>query len=149
MGIDLLITDSKNEDFIRLTKLLDKDLEERNGDIQKQFDPYNKVDQIDAVILYKDQIPAACGAFKKYDDNTAEIKRIFVAKENRGQGLSKRLMSQLETLAKNKGYHDAVLETGIKQFEAINLYKSMGYKVTENYEPYVGNANSVCMKKRL
>ena len=82
MGIDLLITDSKNEDFIRLTKLLDKDLEERNGDIQKQFDAYNKVDQIDAVVIYQDHVPAACGAFKKYDDNTAEIKRIFVAKEN-------------------------------------------------------------------
>jgi len=42
-----------------------------------------------------------------------------------------------------------VLETGIKQHEANNLYKNTGYEIIENYEPYIGNTNSVCMKKAL
>ncbi len=147
--MELLKTDTTNKDFILLEKLLDKALEERNGDIQKQYDQYNKVDKIDAVIIYIDQVPVACGAFKKHDEITAEIKRVFVKKEHRGQGLSKILMNQLEALAKDSGYRETILETGLKQVEALHLYKSSGYEITENYEPYVGNANSVCMKKRL
>jgi ribosomal protein S18 acetylase RimI-like enzyme len=149
MGLEILKTDTENQDFVLLAKLLDQDLEERNGALQKQYTQHNKVDKIDAVIIYLDQIPVACGALKKRDDLTAEIKRVFVKKEHRGQGLSKILMNQLETLAKDSGYRETVLETGLKQTEALHLYKSIGYGITENYEPYVGNPNSVCMKKRL
>ena len=118
--------------------------------MQKQYNKHNKVDYInDAVIVYKDKVPVACGAFKKYDDSTVEIKRIFVTKENRLQGISKLVMNELEELVRSGSYKYVVLETGIKQFEAINLYKSIGYEITENYEPYIGNTNSVCMKKVL
>jgi len=150
MGLEIRNTDSKNMDFIELVKLLDRDLEERYGDLQKQYDKHNKADYInDVVIVYKDNVPVACGAFKKYDDFTAEIKRIFVTKENRHQGISKLILNKLEELVRSKGYKYAVLETGIKQFEAINLYKNALYEITAKYEPYAGNTNSVCMRKVL
>jgi len=44
MGLEIRNTDSKNRDFIELVKLLDKDLEERYGDLQKQYDKHNKSD---------------------------------------------------------------------------------------------------------
>lgn len=150
MDIELLKTNSKNADFIELIQLLDKDLDERYGELQKQYDKLNKVDYInDVIVIYKSKAPAACGAFKEYNNNSAEIKRIFVKKENRQQGLAKLIVSKLEELVKDKGYKYALLETGIKQHEAISLYKNIGYEVIENYEPYVGNTNSVCMKKTL
>jgi predicted GNAT family acetyltransferase len=89
MDIELLKTDTENPDFILLAKLLDRDLEERNGELQKQYAQHNKVDRIDAVVIYHDQIPVACGALKKTDELTAEIKRVFVKKEHRGQGCQK------------------------------------------------------------
>ena len=70
-------------------------------------------------------------------------------KNFRGQGLSKLLVNKLEELAKNEGYKYAVLETGRKHIEAINLYKRSGYTVTENYDPYIGMPDSVCMKKTI
>lgn len=150
MNIELLKTNSKNIDFIELIKLLDEDLGERYGELQKQYDRHNKVDYInEVIIIYKDKIPAACGAFKKYNNNSAEIKRIFVRRENRQQGFAKLIMSKLEEWTKNEGYKFAILETGKKQHEAINLYKNLGYEVIENYAPYIGNTNSVCMKKTL
>ena len=150
MNIELLKTNSKNTDFIELIKLLDEDLGERYGELQKQYDKHNKVDYInEVIIIYKDKIPAACGAFKKYNNDSAEIKRIFVRKENRQQGLAKLIMSKLEEWTKNEGYKFTMLETGKKQHEAINLYKNLGYDVIENYAPYIGNTNSVCMKKTL
>ena len=150
MGLEIRNTDSKNMDFIELVRLLDRDLEERYGDLQKQYDKHNKDDYInDVVIAYKDNVPVACGAFKKYDDCTAEIKRIFVTKENRQQGISKLILNKLEELIRSRGYKYAVLETGIKQLEAMNLYKNALYEITANYEPYAGNTNSVCMRKVL
>lgn len=150
MGLNIVNTDSKNTDFIKLIELLDEDLNERYGELQKQYNKHNKVDYIkDVVIIYKDSIRVACGAFKEYDSNTIELKRIFVAKEQRRQGLSKLVVNELEKLGRNCGYKYAVLETGIKQIEAINLYKNSGYVIVENYGPYIGNANSVCMKKVL
>lgn len=148
--MEILKTNSENIGFAELIKLLDEDLNGRYGELQKQYNHHNKVDYInDVIVIYKDVVPVACGAFKKYDENTAEIKRIFVRKENRRQGLARQIIYNLEQLLKTKKYKYAILETGIKQNEAINLYKNMGYEIIENYGPYVGNSNSICMKKIL
>jgi ribosomal protein S18 acetylase RimI-like enzyme len=145
-----LNTDSKNKDFINLIELLDDDLNQRYGDLQKQFDKHNKLDYInDVVIIYKDEIPVACGALKEHNIDSIELKRIFVKNEYRRQGLSKIIVNELEKMGRSKGYTYALLETGIKQYEAINLYKNIGYITIQNFEPYIGNENSVCMKKDL
>jgi GNAT superfamily N-acetyltransferase len=150
MSLEILKTDSQSKDFNKLIKLLDEDLEGRYGELQKQYAEYNKVDFInDVIIIYKNSVPVACGGFKEYNINSVELKRIFVIKEHRRQGLSKLVINKLEELALNEGYKYAVLETGIKQNEAINLYKNSGYNIIQNYEPYVGNINSLCMKKVL
>lgn len=150
MSLKILYTDSTNIDFIRLIKLLDDDLNQRYGELQNQYDKHNKVDYInDVVIIYNDEVPVACGAFKEHNIDAIELKRIFVTKENRRQGLSKLIISELEKLGRNKGYKYALLETGRKQHEAINLYRNTGYKIIENYDPYKGNSNSVCMEKHL
>lgn len=118
MEWDAIVTDSKNEGFINLIKLLDNDLDERYGELQKKYDKHNKVDNIkDVVLILKNDNPLACGAFKEFDKNAVEIKRVFVKKEFRQQGLSKMIMNKLEELAKPAGYDYAVLETGHKQSE--------------------------------
>lgn len=150
MSIKILNTDNTNSDFAMLIALLDYDLNERYGELQKQYNKHNKVDKItDVVIVYKDEIPVACGAFKEHDIDTIELKRIFVKKEYRRQGFAKLIVMELEKSARNKEYKYAILETGTKQDEAVKLYKNAGYEVTKNYEPYVGNTNSICMKKCL
>ena len=101
------------------------------------------------VIIYLDKISVACGGFKERNSNSVELKRIFVINDQRGKGLAKLLVSKLEEITKSRGYKYAVLETGVKQHEAINLYKSCGYYTIANYEPYAENTKSVCMKKNL
>ncbi|WP_026881116.1 GNAT family N-acetyltransferase [Clostridium akagii] len=150
MSLKILNTDSMNIDFMKLIKLLDDDLNKRYGEIQKQYFKHNKVDYIkEVVIIYIDGVPVACGAFKEHNADSIELKRIFVKKENRRQGLSKLIINELEGLGIMKEYKYSLLETGIKQYEAINLYKNIGYEIIENFEPYMGNNNSVCMKKEL
>lgn len=150
MGLRVVRTDGQDRDFGRLIVLLDEDLYVRHGDLQKQYQTHNRVASTsDVVLIYEDGVPVACGAFKEHDRESIELKRIFVVKEARRRGLARLILSELEALGRERGYRYAVLETGLRQLEAISLYQSAGYVEIPNYEPYAGNANSVCMKKAL
>ncbi|WP_240477360.1 GNAT family N-acetyltransferase [Jiangella muralis] len=80
--------------------------------------------------------PVATGGFRKHDDGVAEIKRMYVAHEHRGGGHARRLLAELEAQAIRAGYRRVVLETGLKQPEAMSLYQSSGYADTEPYGYY-------------
>jgi putative acetyltransferase len=148
--IELHRTDSDHNDFKSLVIQLDMDLNIRYRELQKQYDPHNKIESIDTIVIaYFEKIPAGCGCFKKYDNDTVEIKRMFVKEEYRGKGIATMILNELECWAKEKKYHRTLLETGIKQTEAIRLYEKMGYKRTENFGQYIGNKNSICMQKEL
>ena len=89
----------------------------------------------------------ACGALKHFDDNTAEIKRMYVKPEYRGRGLSKLILSELEDKAKELNYNRLVLETGLKQPEAMNLYNKFGYKPLKCYGQHADDPDSRCFEK--
>lgn len=145
-----LRTTSSNSDFQMLIEALDADLLIRNGEAQLKYRPYNKVDMIKhVVVVYVDNKPVGCGAFKKYDEKSVEIKRMFVFPEMRGKQLAAGILQELENWAMEEGYTKAVLETGHKQTEAIHLYTKAGYYLTENYGQYVGMEESICYRKEL
>lgn len=101
------------------------------------------------VLIYLDGKPVASGCFKKYNENTVELKRMFVLPESRGLGLAQQVIKELEIEAKKQGFETMILETLYKQVEAISLYQKVGFEIVENYEPYVGLKNSVCMRKSI
>lgn len=147
---DYLRTTSSNNDFQMLIGALDDDLYARNGEAQLKYRPYNKVDMIkNVVIVYFDGKAVGCGAFKKFDEESVEIKRMFVYPEMRGKRLAAGILQELESWAIEEGYTKAVLETGHKQTEAIHLYTKAGYSLTENYGQYVGMEESICYRKEL
>ena len=143
-----ILTDKTNTDFIALTKLLDAELNSRYGVLQKQYDLHNTVAHVShVVVVYLENLSVACGAFKEFDMQTVEIKRVFVTPQYRRRGISRHIMQRLEADAKRIGYTYAVLETGRGQPEAIALYQSLGYVIIENYPPYADITTSICMKK--
>ena len=83
-------TNSADEDFQQLILQLDHELWNELKEDQATYDQYNKVPDLDTVIVvYVSNRPAAIGCFKKYNKDTVEIKRMFVEKQSRGKGLSK------------------------------------------------------------
>lgn len=147
---EIIRTTSENPDFRRLVKELDEDLYERNGDIQKQFDQYNKIDMIKhAVIILFDGEPVGCGCFKRHDECSVEIKRMFVKHAYRGKKLAAAMLNELEQWAMEEGFSVSVLETGRRQREAHHLYEKSGYTLTENYGQYIGMDDSICYRKAL
>ncbi|UWX56374.1 GNAT family N-acetyltransferase [Maribacter litopenaei] len=146
----LLRTDSSNEAFQGLVKLLDADLAERDGEDTIFYSQFNGISQLKHCIVYsEDGVCLGCGAFKHFDDQSVEVKRMYVNPDKRGKGIASKVLVALETWAQELGYTYCVLETGLRQPEAIALYKKNGYDVTANYPPYEGVENSVCFKKRL
>jgi GNAT superfamily N-acetyltransferase len=147
---ELKRTNSDSADFGELIKGLDKELWETYPTVQGEYAPHNKVENLETVIVaYTDGRPVGCGCFKKVDDDTVEMKRVFVQSGARGNGIATTIMAGLEKWAKELNHKYAILETGILQKEAIHVYKKTGYIVTPNYEPYIGKEYSVCMKKML
>ena len=143
-------TTSENFDFITLIAALDKSLWERYPELKTNYWGNNILElNPNVVVIYLDDNPVACGCFKKYDKNTIEIKRMFVSPEARGMGLAQNILRELELWAHDLGYTFSVLETLYKQKEAIALYQKTGYNIVDNYEPYVGLKNSICMQKQI
>ena len=150
MSITLIRTDSDNPDFRALVALLDEELRERDGDEHAFFAQFNKIDRINHVIVaYQDNNPAGCGAIKEYSPGIAEVKRMFVDPKFRRQGIARLILSEIELWARESAYSGCILETGIRNPEAIDLYQSSGYIRIPNYDQYIGVESSVCMKKTL
>lgn len=79
------------------------------------------------VLALIDGVPVAGGAFRKYDATTAELKRMWTSSAHRGKGYGKRVVAELERLARERGYRRVYLTTGWRQPEAVALYLSTGY----------------------
>lgn len=92
---------------------------------------------------------AGCGAFVNQGGEYAEIKRMFVLPEFRGLKLGRRILEELEKLARASGLELARLETGIHQSEALQLYEKAGYRRRGPFEDYSEDPLSVFMEKKL
>jgi len=150
--MDVKLTNGKDPDFIRLAGQLDDYLNRLAGgeEHRKVYVPLNALDDIHHVyVLYDEDVPIACGAFKHHCQGTAEVKRVFVAEPHRNKGIAKHLMRLLEAYAKTVGYTKFVVETGRDMLGAVTLYKRLGYREIPNYGDYKDLPNSICMEKAL
>ena len=143
-------TNSNDAGFQQLIAALDNELWNELNEDQAKYDQYNKVPDLTTVlVLYVNEKPTASGCIKKYNENTVEVKRMYVVKEHRGKGLSSMILKELENWAIELGFQYAILETSIHFKAARSLYFNAGYKIIDNYDQYAGLKESVCMKKEL
>ncbi|WP_139977741.1 GNAT family N-acetyltransferase [Nocardioides litoris] len=107
------------------------------------------------VVGYLDDVPVATGAWRASTvevfgaARTAEVKRMYVVPEARGRGLARVVLAHLEASAAAAGIEALVLETGLRQPEAIALYESSGYVPVPGFGHYTGSPLSRCFGKDL
>ena len=143
-------TTSDTEDFGKLVVELDAYLKVLDGDDHAFYAQFNKSSLLkNALICYDDDKAVGIGAYKEFEPNIAEIKRMYTLPEYRGKGIAKAILTELEAWAKEEGYTTSILETGYLQIDAIGLYQKLGYMVIENFGQYKGVENSVCMEKKI
>ena len=152
----ILRTNSKNKDFINLVKELDAYLKITDEDEHDFYNQFNNLDVLKEVVVFYATSPenaievaVGCAAIKKFDATTVEIKRMYVTPSKRGSGIAQKLLQELATWAKELGYKKSILETGIRQIEAVKFYHKCEYKVIENYGQYKGMVNSLCIEKKI
>ncbi|MFZ6799319.1 GNAT family N-acetyltransferase [Undibacterium sp. Di24W] len=148
--ITLKRSDSNNTDFQTLVVELDRYLAIMDGDEHTFYAQYNKSDGLKYVVVaYDGDAPVGCGAIKHYADGVMEVKRMYVAPSARGQGIASTVLKELEDWTIQLAYKTCLLETGVKQLEAIRLYQKSGYNIIPNYGQYQGVSNSICFEKML
>jgi putative acetyltransferase len=91
-----------------------------------------------------------CGAMLvDRDDESAELKRMFVHPASRGRGVARALLERIEQHAQSLGLRRMLLETGVKSVEALALYRRYGYRECGPFGAYSPDPLSVFMEKQL
>lgn len=96
-----------------------------------------------------DGVPVACAGLRRHGDGVVEIKRMFVREAHRRKGYARQLLTELESRARSRGFRRVVLETGLRQPEALALYPSAGYEPIPAFGHYAGDELSRCFGKDL
>jgi GNAT superfamily N-acetyltransferase len=103
-------------------------------------------------IAYLGDQPVGCGAVRRIEPTIGEIKRMYVARSARGNGIGRLILQQLEAEARRLGFKRLVLETGPRQPEAIACYERAGFIHIPLFGEYAHSPHpdlSVCMAKDL
>ena len=87
--LELRFVDAENRDFHDLTAALDEYYFMLVGEVEKRYAKYNLPHLFDCrIVAYEDGKPAGCGAWKKIDEGTFEVKRIYIAPAFRRKGVA-------------------------------------------------------------
>jgi putative acetyltransferase len=102
------------------------------------------------VMAFAGDAPVGCGAMRRIEPETGELKRMYVVPSARGTGIGRALVDALEREARHIGIRRLVLETGIRQIAALALYERTGFQRVPLYGEYrVSPDTSICMGKDL
>jgi putative acetyltransferase len=90
-----------------------------------------------------------CGAILSDARGWGEVKRMYVRPDQRGRGVGKRVLTEIEQIARRAGLPLLRLETGIHNTEALALYRRGGFVECGPFGDYAADPLSVFMEKRV
>ena len=130
-------------------------VERYGGPDESPIDPEHFEDPEGAFFVgYLSERPVAMGGWRWHvvppgvdATSSVEIKRMFVVPEARGRGFARRMLAHLESTARLAGVASIVLETGLRQPEAIALYESSGYLPVAGFGHYANSPLARCFAK--
>ena len=97
--MELRFATPENPDFHALTTALDAYYFTLVGDVEKRYAKYNLPHLFDCrVVAYIDGVPAGCGAWKRIDEQTFEVKRIYIDPAYRRKGVASAIITALKAL---------------------------------------------------
>ena len=148
--MDIIRTDQNNVDFQLLVRSLNQELSIRDGKDHMFYSQFNGIENLkNVVVAYVNDVPVGCGAFKTFDKDIVEIKRMYTNPEGRQKGVASAVLKELETWMKDLKVPKCILETGKNLPEAVALYRKFKYQIIPNYEPYQNTENSICFEKKI
>jgi putative acetyltransferase len=160
-NIPLARVEVRSESFMsplaeRLVRALNRELDERypeDGANHFDLDPEEVAEGNGAfLVAFIADGPVGCGAVRRIAPMVYEIKRMYVVPNKRSNGVGRQILNALEHIACTLGASRLVLETGVRQPEAIALYRRAGFTTIPLFGSYADTPHpelSVCMAKDL
>lgn len=148
--MELRFVTAENQDYAMLAQKLDEYYFELVGDVQLRYAQANHPRNFSClVVVYELDSPIACGCWKAVDEQTAEVKRIYVLPEHRRKGAASMIVNALEADIFKTGRRHIILETARTTPDSAALYSSLGYQVVDYYGSPAGADNCLCFEKNL
>ena len=113
LGVDLSF-----QDFEKELTTIDQQYRQPNGGL---------------ILAFKDEQPAGCAGVRKLEEDTAELKRMYVKIEYRGYNIGVGLLERSLKLARELGYKKMRLDTLKNMTKAQSLYQSFGFYEIPSY----------------
>ena len=108
------------------------------GDDKWCYTRYSENENIENVwVVYSDNFPIGCIAYRKKADGVGEVKRLYIRNEYRGKGISKALLKTVECYAKEQGCNTLFLDTRITLEPAVSIYHSFGFNIVFQQGLYI------------
>lgn len=136
-------------DAMELIQALNRHLCGLLGDDGSRHVHYDGLEPPQGIFMvgYCHEVPVCCAGIQPLQDRCGEIKRVYARRNHAGFGTQ--LFAALEKWAAEHGRTMLKLECREANAHAIGFYYRRGYTRCENYPPYVGQQDAVCMEKRL
>ena len=99
------------------------------------------------LVAYLGEVAVGCGGLQRLDNESAEVRRLFLDERVRGHGIGRTLLTALEKHARTLGYDRLLLTTGDRQPEALGLFRAVGYHEVAPFTD--GRFTSHWMEKHL
>jgi len=91
----------------------------------------------------------ACGALRRHANRIGEVKRMYTRPSHQGRGIGKRILAEIESLARAEGLMRLVIETGTRHFAAKRIYEKAGFAVCGAVLDYPSLPYSVFYEKTI
>lgn len=101
------------------------------------------------VAFAADGTAAGCGGWRSHEGDDAEMKRVYVREAVRRRGLARLLVAAIERSAAEAGRKRLILETGLRQPEAVAMYRALGYRSVAPFGCYADAEGSLHLGKEL
>ena len=152
MQTEYVWTDGSNEDFHRFYLKTEEYYSSLVGGLKNRtaFVPYNESESVtDVLLAVCDHTAVGCAGLRRHSDREAELKRVWVDPEYRGQQIALEMMRRIEDKAREYGFRRIVLQTREKMSNAVKMYRQLGYTQIENYPPYDKLEGAICFSKEI
>jgi GNAT superfamily N-acetyltransferase len=126
-----------------LIAALDAEMDERYPDPSQRHPTLGAEQVADGVgmfvVAWQGDVAVGCGALRTIEARVAELKRMFVVPEARGAGIGGEIVLALLAEAQRLGIARVVLETGVRQQEAMRLYERHGFQPIPCWGEYIAS----------
>ncbi len=148
--MELRFVSPSSKDYAMLAKKLDDYYISLVGDVHLRYAKMNDPRNMACIVVaYEGNTPMGCGCWKAVDEETAEVKRIYVEPQFRRRGVASAIIDLLESHILASGYGKILLETARTTGDSKALYLSLGYKEIPYYGSPAGAENCRCFLKEV